>query len=112
MPRRIPDYPDSFAGWNMVSSYGSIISVVASALFIYILISSFSDGAVEENNNNWDSQSFNTSDKTFKYNSPSANTTEFALKTPIPLHAYDSIPLLTQARLSSEDEISGRQTLS
>lgn len=37
MPRRISDYPDAFAGWNFISSFGSIISVVATFLFLYIL---------------------------------------------------------------------------
>jgi cytochrome c oxidase subunit 1 len=37
MPRRISDYPDAFAGWNLVSSLGSIASVAATWLFLYIL---------------------------------------------------------------------------
>ena len=37
MPRRISDYPDAFAGWNLVSSFGSLISVIATWLFLYIL---------------------------------------------------------------------------
>ena len=37
MPRRISDYADAFAGWNLVSSFGSIISVIATWLFLYIL---------------------------------------------------------------------------
>jgi cytochrome c oxidase subunit 1 len=37
MPRRISDYPDAFAGWNLISSLGSIVSVVATGLFLYIV---------------------------------------------------------------------------
>ena len=33
MPRRIPDYPDSFWGWNFISSVGSLISVLVSFYF-------------------------------------------------------------------------------
>jgi cytochrome c oxidase subunit I len=33
IPRRIPDYPDAFAGWNYVCSLGSILSVFATLVF-------------------------------------------------------------------------------
>lgn len=102
MPRRIPDYPDSFAGWNLVSSYGSIISVIASALFVYILIKSFSDGSIVVNNNNWGLPLYSTSDKIFINNSPSGESVDFVLSTPIELHAFNVIPLLTNKGEASE----------
>ena len=33
MPRRIPDYPDAYAGWNFIASVGSYISIIAFLLF-------------------------------------------------------------------------------
>ena len=37
MPRRIPDYPDAFAGWNAVASYGSYLSVIGAIFFFYVV---------------------------------------------------------------------------
>ena len=37
MPRRIPDYPDAYWGWNQVASFGSLISVFSTLLFFYIV---------------------------------------------------------------------------
>jgi heme/copper-type cytochrome/quinol oxidase subunit 1 len=37
MPRRIPDYPDAYAGWNMIASFGSYISVISVILFFFII---------------------------------------------------------------------------
>jgi len=37
MPRRIPDYPDAFSGWNAVASFGSYINA-ASTLFFFVVV--------------------------------------------------------------------------
>jgi len=37
MPRRIPDYPDAYAGWNMIASFGSYLSAVSSVFFFYVV---------------------------------------------------------------------------
>ena len=37
MPRGISYYADAFAGWNMISSIGSLISVIATIYFLNIL---------------------------------------------------------------------------
>jgi cytochrome c oxidase subunit 1 len=41
MPRRIPDFPDTFLFFNYISSIGSTISTVSVVIFLYILCSSF-----------------------------------------------------------------------
>ena len=37
MPRRVPDYPDAFAGWNAIASLGSYISAISAVFFFYIV---------------------------------------------------------------------------
>lgn len=37
MPRRIADYATNFWGWNYIASFGSMISLVSTCLFIYII---------------------------------------------------------------------------
>ena len=41
MPRRYPDYPAAFAGWNFVSSIGAYIGGVAFLVFLYVLYRTF-----------------------------------------------------------------------
>lgn len=45
MPRRVPDYPDAFAGWNLVATFGSTISAFSARLFRYILYTGTMYGA-------------------------------------------------------------------
>merc|ERR1712228_101128 len=37
MPRRIPDFPDSFHSWNFLSSIGSGITFLSFAIFHYLI---------------------------------------------------------------------------
>ena len=37
MPRRIPDFPDSYNAWNNIASLGSCITMVSSAFFVYVV---------------------------------------------------------------------------
>ena len=41
MPRRYTDYPDGFAYWNRISSFGSLVSVLGVAFFVFIVWEAF-----------------------------------------------------------------------
>ncbi|MAM73224.1 MAG: cytochrome c oxidase subunit I, partial [Tistrella sp.] len=44
MPRRIPDYPDVYAGWNHVASMGAYISGFAALFFIFVVFRTLTAG--------------------------------------------------------------------
>jgi heme/copper-type cytochrome/quinol oxidase subunit 1 len=53
MPRRVPDYPDAFSGWNAVASFGSLISVISALLFFYIVYETLTNGERIQKKNIW-----------------------------------------------------------
>jgi heme/copper-type cytochrome/quinol oxidase subunit 1 len=41
MPRRIPDFPDSYNEWNTIATFGSFITTVSTIFFAYVVYSTF-----------------------------------------------------------------------
>ena len=91
MPRRISDYPDAFAGWNLISSYGSLISVVATGLFLYILYVQLVEGEASQRYP-WLGPQF-YSDLFQTLFNRNYNSLEWSLDSPPKPHAFVSLPL-------------------
>ena len=92
MPRRISDYPDAFAAWNAIASFGSMVSVVATALFIYIIYDIFANGK-PVNNNPWAAPAYFTSLDVYNTETQVVNTLEWSLASPVPAHAFHMLPV-------------------
>ena len=91
LPRRIPDYPDAYSGWNAVSSFGSLISVSATILFVYIIYNIFVNNNISSKNP-WGILGYFYSVALAKLDKPKSNTIEWTLESPVPLHAFNSLP--------------------
>ena len=76
MPRRYIDYPDAFAGWNLVSSYGSYISGFGVIIFLFGMVEAFMKKRVA-GNNPW---------------GVGATTLEWTLTSPPPFHQFETLP--------------------
>ena len=79
MPRRIPDYPDAFAGWNLVASIGSFISAAATVFFVFVVFHTFFFGR-RVAANPW---------------GEGATTLEWKVPSPPPFHTYEELPVIS-----------------
>jgi cytochrome c oxidase subunit I len=76
MPRRYPDYPEAFAGWNFVSSIGSYISGLGMLIFLFVVYRTFSSKIPAAGN----------------YWGEGATTLEWTVSSPPPFHTFEELP--------------------
>ena len=79
MPRRYIDYPDAYAQWNHVSSYGTYIAGVSILAFFYVVFDAFAKKRAA-GDNPW---------------GEGATTLEWTLPSPPPFHQYETLPRIT-----------------
>ena len=77
MPRRYIEYPDAFALWNKVSSYGAFIAFASFLFFIGVLAYTLLAGRRETRPNPW---------------GEFADTLEWTLPSPPPEHTFEQLP--------------------
>ena len=76
MPRRYPDYPDAFWGWNLVSSLGAYVAGASMLVFLYVAWRTLAAGEkVAENP--W---------------GEGATTLEWQVSSPPPFHTFEELP--------------------
>lgn len=81
MPRRYLDYPDAFAGWNAVASFGSYISALSFLYFFYIVYLTLAFGP-SVGPNPWSKEE-------------TASTLEWLLPSPPAFHTFgDQVPVI------------------
>nr|WMV00233.1 cytochrome oxidase subunit I [Kikihia sp. 'westlandica north'] len=78
MPRRYSDYPDAYMSWNMISSMGSIMSLVGILFLLFIVWESF------------------ISMRLVLYSNSIQSSIEWMQKFPPSEHSYNEMPLLIQ----------------
>jgi cytochrome c oxidase subunit 1 len=76
MPRRYPDYPQAFAGWNHVASMGAYISGFSVLIFLYVVFRTFTSKVAVADN----------------YWGAGATTLEWTVSSPPPFHTFEELP--------------------
>nr|WCQ71414.1 cytochrome c oxidase subunit I [Hodotermopsis sjostedti] len=76
MPRRYSDYPDVYTAWNIVSSMGSMISLISIMMFIFIM---------------WESMATN---RQILFPTHTTSSIEWLQNSPPPEHSYSELPTI------------------
>jgi cytochrome c oxidase subunit 1 len=77
MPRRYIDYPEAFAYWNEISSYGAFLSFASFVFFLVMIFYAMFFGKKITVNNYWNEY---------------ADTLEWTLPCPPPEHTFEQLP--------------------
>ncbi len=77
MPRRYIDYPEAYALWNYVSSWGAFLSFASFLFFFFVIWHALTRGARVTQNNPWNEY---------------ADTLEWTLPSPPPEHTFEILP--------------------
>jgi cytochrome c oxidase subunit 1 len=91
LPRRIPDFPDSYAIWNDISSIGSLISIIAIIIFFYTMYRALADKIVAEKDL-WKRPDFYRSNDI--NHSPSSMSSEWIIASPPSYHTFNELPVI------------------
>jgi cytochrome c oxidase subunit 1 len=78
MPRRYIDYPEVYAGWNQISSWGSYLSAVGVLIFLYGVFQAYARKE-QAADNPWGA---------------GATTLEWTLSSPPPFHQFSTLPVI------------------
>ena len=81
MPRRIPDYPDAYAQWNYIASFGSYITSFAILLFFVVVFMTFTS------NKPCAADPWGTTNE-----NGSTASLEWMLDSPPAFHCFDEVP--------------------
>jgi len=81
MPRHYVDYPEAFAGWNKISSYGSYIFAFGLLIFFYGIYKAFTS-PVRAADSPW---------------GEGATTLEWTLSSPPPYHQFETLPRISNS---------------
>ncbi|SDB71205.1 cbb3-type cytochrome c oxidase subunit I [Belnapia rosea] len=76
MPRRYPDYPDTFWHWHLIASLGSYITAASFLIFLLVVIRTLTAGE-KAAANPW---------------GEGATTLEWRLPSPSPFHSFEELP--------------------